>query len=170
MTKYIILVITILGILRINQAIAQGTSSPDKEAINLLIAMQSINAFADSLNLINNSNQLPKFLSDHLFDWKITKGLCDYVTPTHLSFRKVIMDHVVREDVLRWIIDSKNTTYDALYDPVKLKEQDQLKTRRIVYHSERQGYCELSFMNLSFRDLARLRLATLHDNRHRIDR
>jgi hypothetical protein len=149
--------------------LAQENLQPDENAIKLLTATQSINYFADSLNLISRSDQLPKVLSDYLLDWKITNGICNYVTPINLSFRKAILDRVVREDVLQWIIDSKNPAYDLLYDPVKLKEQNELSTSKL-YHSKEQGYCDLPFMKLSIRQLAKVRLATLRANKSRIDR
>ena len=63
----------------------------------------------------------------------------------------------------------KELAYDVLYDPVKLKEQNDLSATKI-YHPKEQGYCELPFMKLSIRDLARVRLAALRANRQRIDR
>lgn len=151
------------------QSSAQENTIPDRNAIKLFAALESMRYFADSLNLASTPDQLPQILSDYLLDWKITAGICTYVSPNSLSFRKSLIERVVREDVLQWIIDSENPAYDSLYDPVKLKEQyGQLKT--MIYHPGEQSYCELPFMKLSIRNLARLRLATLKSNKQRIDR
>lgn len=161
-----IAILVIAGNIRL---LAQENLQPDKDAIELLNATQSINHFADSINLISRPDQLPKVLSDYLLDWKITNGICRYVTPINFSFRKAILDRVVREDVLQWIVDSKNPAYDFLYDPVKLKEQNEVLTTK-MYHHKAQGYCDLPFMKLSIRQLARVRLATLQARVELIDK
>jgi hypothetical protein len=169
MVKYFVLIQTILILLIGSlQSFAQKDIEPDKHALELLIATQAINYFADSLNLSKGPNQLPHILADFLLDWKITNGFCDYVTPINLSFRKAIIDRVVREEVLQWIIDAKNPAYDSLYDPVKLKLHNRL-SKTLIYHPMEERYCELPFMKLSIRDLARVRLATLRLNRRRIE-
>jgi hypothetical protein len=149
--------------------LAQINRQPDKNAVKLLAATQAMNYFADTLNLISRREQLPRVLSDYLLDWKITNGICSYVTPINLSFRKAIIDRVVREDVLQWIIESDNPVYDSLYDPVKLKKQ-MAHPSGLIYHPSDGGFCDLPFMELSIRVLAKLRLAMLHAEKERINR
>jgi hypothetical protein len=169
MAKLLIRIAVALLLFTNCQASAQENMQPDNRAIELLVAYQSINYFADSLNLISHPDQLPNILSDYLLDWRITNGVCTYVTPINLSFRKAIFDRVFREDVLQWIIESKNPTYDLLYDPKKLKEQNE-HSATMIYHQKEIGYCQLPFMSFSIRDLARARLAAMRANKQRINR
>ena len=84
----------------------------------------ALNRYVDSLILITNPQQLPHFLSDHLLDWEWRDLWPDCLGKEgYVSFRKIIIDRVSREDVLEWIIKKSNVSLDKLYDPIILKSE-----------------------------------------------
>jgi hypothetical protein len=143
--------------------------SPKNDVSEIIGSIEFLNLFADSLNLISSPDQLPKILSDYLLDWKLGNRFSNHMIRANFSFRKSLIDRVTREDVLEWIVKSKNPCYDSLYDPEKLKAV-QKPTNTLIYHPEEFIFCELPFMKRSTRDLTKLRLSKLRSRRQQIDR
>jgi len=112
----------------------------------------AMNRYADSLNLANNKDQLPSFLNDYLLDWK-WRNLWQRSLESKeglISYRKLIIDRVCRQDVLEWIIMSKNKNYDKTYEPSKLESELEPN----IYNE----FPDLPFMKYSIRSLAKMRL------------
>ena len=111
----------------------------------------AISRYADSLNLIQGAKQLPHFLNDYLLDWEWRGLWRDCLSNDgYVSFRKIIIDRISREDVLEWIIKMKNPKFDKLYEPSKLKAE--LPTNPY------NDFPDLPFMSYSIRTLAKDRL------------
>ena len=111
-----------------------------------------LNSFADSLNFISAPKNLPNFLNDYLFDWKMKDAIreCQSDKTDGFSARDAILDRVTNEKALRWIVESKNTNYDKLYNP-----EEEEKHHKPSYDN---GYPILPFMEYSIRKLAEKRL------------
>jgi len=124
------------------------------------------NWYADSLNLIQQPSQLPAFLSDYLIDWKLRYRLrgCMKEPYQMVSFRNVVLSRVYREDVLEWIISSRNADYDKLYIPKELDASIKNKS----YHNG--DFPDLPYMKYSWRDLAKMRLDDLRKQKKAINR
>lgn len=134
-------------------------------SLNCLMGVDAaLNRYVDSLNLISSPKDLPHFLDDYLLDWEWRNLWQDCLNKDgHISFRKVIIDRVAREDVLEWIIDQSNPGFDKVYVPNKLKSELNLN----IYNE----FPSLPFMEYSFRKLAKLRLEEIRkyklNNKHK---
>lgn len=120
----------------------------------------TINRFADSLNFIHSRKHLPVFLQDYLIDWRNRRHLsrCMKSNPDEvLSFRKAIIDRIVSKRALKWIIRSKNKSYDRTYEPSIESEK---ALREIL-----EDFPPIPFMEYSIRDLAKMRLKTIRETR-----
>lgn len=115
----------------------------------------NLNWYADSLNFITNAKDLPNFLNDYLFDWKMKNAIweCQSDKTEGFSTRLAILDRVVNEKALKWIVESKNVNYDKLYVP-----EEEEKQRRTAGFDVDDGYPILPFMKYSTRQLAQKRL------------
>jgi hypothetical protein len=114
----------------------------------------AINRYVDSLNYLTDSSQLPKFLADSLIDWRQHNSfkLCLSDQNEKISTRVAILDRVYREDVLYWIIRSKNKDYDRLYNRVELEKKfNSIGVTDYVFP-------DFPFMKYSLRQLAKMRL------------
>ena len=114
----------------------------------------TINHYTDSLNYIKSRGQLPKFLADHLIDWwhHNSYRLCLANHDEIISTRVAILDRVYREDVLTWIVESKNKDYDKLYAPTELEEK--YSKGGLTDYS----FPDFPYMKYSWRELAKRRL------------
>lgn len=114
-----------------------------------------VNDYADSLNFINSSDDLPHFLNDYLIDWKRKDAIVECLADRDegISYRRSIFARVINEKPLQWIVASKNKNYDKLYDPEKL-EMESIK-------SFDNDFPVLPFMQYSTRELAKKRLEEL---------
>lgn len=124
----------------------------------------SINFYADTLNLIQKPSQLPKFLDDYLIDWKLRDNLkrCLKDPSEKISFRFVVLERVYREDVLEWIVESKDVHYDKLYVPEELKKAPNL--------TEYNDFPSLPFMKYSWRQLAKMRLEEMRKQKKALNK
>jgi hypothetical protein len=111
-----------------------------------------LNWFADSINFASNRTELPNFLEDHLFDWRMRDVIweCQADKSEGFSARLAIFNRVVNEKALLWIIQRENSAYDKNYIPGE--------EERLQKPSFGQNYPDLPFMNYSTRQLAEKRL------------
>jgi hypothetical protein len=122
----------------------------------------AMNRYADSLNLIDTKKDLPKFLDDYLLDWE-WRNLWQHSVDSKggaISYRKLIIDRVSREDVLTWIISSNNKNYDKVYKPEELERQLEPN----IYNE----FPDLPFMKYSIRSLAKMRLDEIKNHKLRM--
>jgi len=118
-----------------------------------------INLLSDSLNFIQRPEQLPKFLGDHLIDWKFRNylNMCLREQREKISIRRTVLERVYREDVLKWIISSNDKAFDKRYDPQGLERE--------IQKNPYNDFPVLPFMGKSIRDLARDRLEEIQEKK-----